>query len=114
VLCHRKIEHLEQLEDACARRSSQYRHILVTLGADGVYSYSRKEQRGKLFPALKTQVVDPNGAGDAFIAGFVCGVFREFEIDACVRLGIAAAHLTLQSADTVNKNLSFERCMSLL
>jgi pseudouridine kinase len=88
-----------------------YRHILVTLGADGVYSYRRKEQRGKLFPALKTQVIDPNGAGDAFIAGFVYGVFREFEIDTCVRLGIAAAHLTLQSADTVNKNLSFERCM---
>jgi pseudouridine kinase len=113
ALCHHPIAHLEQLETVCAQLSPQYRHILVTLGADGVYSYRQQAGTGMRYPALPTQVLDPNGAGDAFIAGFVSGVVRDFDVDTSVCLGIAAAHLTLQSPDTVNKDLSFERCQRL-
>ncbi len=114
ALCHRDIDHLSQLEEACTQVSSKYQHLLVTLGEDGVYYYSRKHHIGKRYPPFKTQIVDPNGAGDAFVAGLVCGVFRDFEIDYSIQLGMAAAHLTLQSKNTVNKEITFEQCSAWL
>lgn len=114
ALCHREIHHLDELEELCAQFSGKCEHILVTLGEDGVYYYNRTDRKGRLYPSFKTRIVDPNGAGDAFVAGLVCGVFRNFAMDGCIQLGMAAAHLTIQSEDTVNEELSFERCSALL
>ena len=85
----------------------------MTLDEDGVYSYSREQQTGKFYPPFKTRIVDPNGAGDAFVAGFVCGLSRHFEMDDAIQLGMAAAHLTLQSEDTVSEKMSFAACSAL-
>jgi pseudouridine kinase len=114
AVCHQEIQDLDQLEDVCEQLCDRFEHILVTLGEEGVYYYSRKHRNGKRYPPFKSRIVDPNGAGDAFVAGLVCGVFRNFNMDYCIQLGMAAAHLTLQSENTVYEELSFERCSSLL
>jgi len=113
AVCFRKIEHPGQLKETCNQLSEKCQHILVTLTEKGVYYYNRKHRNGKIYPALKTQIVDPNGAGDAFVAGLMCGLFRNFDMDYCIQLGMTAARLTLQSKDTVNKEISFERCSAL-
>lgn len=113
ALCQREILSPSQLEAACAQLSRKYRHILVTLGEDGVYSYCRNKQTGNFYPACKTQVVDVTGAGDAFVAGVVCGLFRNFDLEESISLGMAVANLTLQAAETVSSDLTFELCLSL-
>jgi 2-dehydro-3-deoxygluconokinase len=47
-------------------------------------------------PALKADVVEAVGAGDAFAAGFLSGLVRQFEIRRALRLGHLMAGLTLQ------------------
>lgn len=49
-----------------------------------------------LQPALKADVVEPVGAGDAFAAGFLSGLVRGFEVPRALRLGHLMAGLTLQ------------------
>ncbi|MEV0209330.1 sugar kinase [Streptomyces sp. NPDC050788] len=45
-------------------------------------------------PALRTEVVEPVGAGDAFAAGFLAGLLRGYELKRALRLG----HITASSA----------------
>ncbi|WP_268248607.1 sugar kinase [Streptomyces brasiliensis] len=45
-------------------------------------------------PALRTEVVEPVGAGDAFAAGFLAGLLRDGDLPRALRLG----HITAASA----------------
>lgn len=47
-------------------------------------------------PALRADVVDPVGAGDAFAAGFLSGMVRGLGVPRALRLGHLMAGLTLQ------------------
>jgi len=62
-------------------------------------------------PALRVEVVEPSGAGDAFAAGLVCGLLEGWELprslefasmmgaSACTRLGCTAGLPTRAEAD---------------
>ena len=101
------------LREQCASLQPFYEHILVTLGERGVYHYECDTGQETLFPAIPTRIVNVNGAGDAFVAGFVCGLFHQHPIAQAIRLGIAAAHLTLQARESVNNAISLSTCLSL-
>ena len=45
------------------------------------------------FPAIE---VDPTGAGDSFLAGFVCGLCKGLPLDAAVRMGNFFGSLAVQ------------------
>ncbi len=79
---------------------------IVTLAELGV-CYATPEVSGHV-PAIKTRVRDRTGAGDALTAGVVFGLMNDFPIDEAVRLGAAAASLTLQEDETVCPTLSLD------
>ncbi len=101
------------LETLAHSLGEKFENMLVTLGEQGVFYYRRNERKGKIHPAFATQVLDVNGAGDAFVAGFACGRFHKYDVEPCIRIGLAAAYFTLQSEQTVNNELSFEQCEAL-
>jgi adenosine kinase len=51
-------------------------------------------------PAVTADAVDPNGAGDAFLAGYAFGRYRELPPLWCARLGATAAAFTVEAAGT--------------
>jgi len=64
------------------------RMVIITQGCDPTIIC----QDGKVeeFPINKIEdkdIVDTNGAGDAFVAGFICGLVYGKEISECVKLG---------------------------
>ena len=79
---------------------------VVTLGEQGV-AYA-DGSGGGFIRAMRTQVVDPTGAGDAFSAAVIFGLLNEVPVDEAMRLGMTAAALTLQSRETVLPGLSQE------
>lgn len=97
----------------CACLRDQFDHIFVTLGEQGVYHYQSHVEQGMQYPAIPTTVVNANGAGDALVAGLICGLFHEQSLPDSIRLGIAAAHIALQSPETVNTELSFSRIQGI-
>ncbi len=79
---------------------------IITLAEFGA-AYASAETTGHV-PALQTQVVDPTGAGDAMTAAIIFGLLEGIPLDECVRLGVAAASLTLRTTDTVRRDLSVD------
>ncbi|WP_049576840.1 PfkB family carbohydrate kinase [Nonomuraea sp. SBT364] len=68
--------------------------VVCTRGADGCLVLTRDGDL-RAFPAapLPGPVADSNGAGDAFVSGFLYGTLRGLPLDTRVRLGaIAGAH----------------------
>lgn len=79
---------------------------VVTLAEQGLV-YATSEARGRI-PSLRCDVVDWTGAGDALSAAIVYGLLNEMPVDECMRLGIAAATLTLSSPESVNPEMSLD------
>lgn len=85
---------------------------IITMGEDGV-CYATGEGNGHV-PAVRCEVVDRTGAGDALAAGVAYGLMSEFPVDEALRLGVSAATMALSSKDTVNPELSLENLYQAL
>jgi pseudouridine kinase len=108
VLCGRGLRNSrgQGIEAAKQLVSMGVQVAIVTLAELGV-CYATPDVSGHV-PAVKTRVVDRTGAGDALTAGIVFGMLNDFPIDEAVRLGAAAASLTLQEEESVCPNLSLD------
>lgn len=65
------------------------RGVLVTLGASG--SLVVTADGAERVPALKTDVSDTTGCGDAYCAGFLTGLLHDRDVRTAARWGTAAA-----------------------
>jgi len=82
------------------------RIALVTLAEYGVV-YATSETTGHI-SAIRTQISDPTGAGDAMTAAVLFALLNDLELDDAIRLGVSAASLTLRHPGSVYPNLSLE------
>jgi pseudouridine kinase len=80
---------------------------IVTLAEFGV-CYATSETSGYV-PPVRTHIVDPTGGGDALTAAVLFGLINQMPIDDAVRLGVAAASLTLNYRGAVVPDLSLEK-----
>lgn len=81
--------------------------VVITLGEHGL-CYATSETWGTI-PAIRTEVVDPTGAGDALSATLIFGLLNDIPLDDAVRLGVSAASLTLRHRGAVRADLSLEQ-----
>lgn len=108
VLCGQPVESVDEAAEAARRLTAcGVGLVVITLAERGLF-YASTEGSGHV-PAPRVDVVDATGAGDALTAGVLCGLFQGLPVDECMRLGVAAATLTLQTAETVYPSLSLER-----
>jgi len=80
---------------------------LITLAEFGV-CYATSETSGYI-PAIRTEILDPTGAGDALAATVLFALLNEIPIDDAIRLGMTAASLTLRYKGSVVPDLSIEK-----
>ncbi|MEU4657224.1 PfkB family carbohydrate kinase [Streptomyces sp. NPDC023723] len=65
---------------------------VVTLGADGAYAVDRRTGETAEVPAIAVRALDPTGAGDVFVAGFVTGTLAGWPLaDRLAFAGLTAA-----------------------
>ncbi len=81
-------------------------YIILKKGIEGVTIIDVENELSFEVDALGVEVVEPNGAGDAFNAGFVYGVIRNYDVQIAARIGICAAHFTLKSEKSVSDELT--------
>lgn len=79
---------------------------IITMAEFGV-AYATTEASGHI-PAVRTNILDPTGAGDALTAAVIYALLNGIPLDEAVRLGVAAATLTLRTRGTVVPDLSLE------
>ena len=80
---------------------------VITLAEFGLW-YATADASGHL-PALRTEIIDPTGAGDALTAVLVYGLLHGLPVDDAIQLGISAAALALNAEGNVPPDLSLER-----
>lgn len=110
VLCGWSIQvsDMKQATDAAKCLVSQGVDIaIITLAEFGV-CYATSEMNGHI-PALRTEILDPTGAGDALTATVIFALINQIPLDDAVRLGVSAASFTLSSPGTVAHDLSLEK-----
>jgi pseudouridine kinase len=81
--------------------------VIITLAEQGL-CYASSETNGHI-PAIRTEIFDPTGAGDALTAAVLFALLNEMTLDDALRLGVSAATLTLRSAGAVLPDLSLEK-----
>lgn len=79
---------------------------VVTLANFGLV-YATSDENGYI-PALYSEAVDSTGTGDAITAAIIFGMQNELPVTECMRLGAAAAGLTLQTHHSVVPDLSLD------
>ena len=80
--------------------------VIITLGERGL-CYATSQLSGYI-PAVRTEILDPTGAGDALCAAVMVARLNNIPLDDAVRLGVAAASLTLRYRGTVYPDISLE------
>jgi pseudouridine kinase len=109
VLCEREVDpaRRRQVLDAAKCLVTQGVQIaIITLGEYGV-CYATSETSGQI-PAIRTEIADPTGAGDALTAAVIMALLNGIELDEALRLGVSAATLTLRHTGAVVPDLSLQ------
>ncbi|MBQ1548782.1 MAG: winged helix-turn-helix transcriptional regulator [Lachnospiraceae bacterium] len=86
--------------------SEGVKHIIITLGSNGAYFSDGKIYK-KVLP-LPSKMINGNGAGDALLSGVATGFAKGMSFENAVKLGMASASITLETAQTNNPDLCFE------
>lgn len=110
ILCERSFDLVGMhpgIEAAKSLISLGVEIAIVSLAELGV-GYATSETTGQV-PALRTEVVDPTGGGDAMTAAVIYALLNKIPLDDAIRLGVSAASLTLRYAGAVVPDLSLQK-----
>ena len=80
------------------------KNVFITLGADGVY-YKTLDEEGMIIPP-RVEMVGATGAGDAFIAGLIYGLFHGKNIEEEIKFAIGASIIAISSEETINSKMT--------
>ena len=109
TLCDHPVPHAdrESAIEAARHIVSEGVDVAIITMAEFGLSYATANSSGHV-PAVKTEIVDPTGAGDALSAAVIFALLNNIPIDEAVMLGASAAARTLRTTGTVIPDLSLE------
>lgn len=81
-------------------------YVIITLSDYGL-DYATSDETGYI-PPSHSKMVDSTGTGDAVTAAIIFGLLNELPPIEAIRLGAAAASVTLQTGQTVVSDLSLD------
>ena len=92
------------------KNASRPRTVIFTQGSSStIVACNGKVEEYAVVPLPKEELVDTNGAGDAFVGGFLAGLLAEKDSAACVEAGHWAARFIIQqSGCTLTKSCEYK------
>ncbi|KPP73740.1 hypothetical protein Z043_107156, partial [Scleropages formosus] len=94
------IEEIAKKAQSLSKENKKRQRIVVfTQGKDG--TIVTKGDKAMTFPVLEidqSEIVDTNGAGDAFVGGFLSQLVQERSLEQCIRAGHYAANVVIRRA----------------
>ncbi len=81
-----KITGEDTVEGAAEKLSRYFHDVIIKLDRDGCML--RNEKGTRIIPPLEgVEAVDSTGAGDAFMSGFLYGIYHDCPVEQCIRFG---------------------------
>ena len=100
-----KITGKSTVEEAADVLSSFFPVVTIKLDSEGCMI--RDSSGSRIIPPLKgITAVDSTGAGDAFLSGFVYGLYHGYEVDECVKFGNITGGTCVQSYGCLTNTLT--------
>jgi adenosine kinase len=79
--------------------SKKPRKVVITQGADPTIVATRgKVTKYPVIKLAKDQLIDTNGAGDAFVGGFLAALSKGKDIEGCCKAGAYSASIVIQNS----------------
>ena len=75
------------------------RQVVITLGENGCFCIS--SNGSWRFDAIPSKVIDTTGAGDAFCAGIVSGIFQGFDLYSACAWATCVASISVETLGTI-------------
>lgn len=85
----------------------------ISLGGDGSFVMTRAGEAFTM-PAFDIQVRDTTGCGDAYTAGFIAGLVKDWPLPDCARLATATAALVATGLGSGANVVSFEETVQAM
>lgn len=82
------------------------RRVFISLGGDGVFAADHNSRRH--LPCLSGRMVNTTGCGDAFMAAIVWAYLEGTDLENTAKAGLAAATIAMESAETINSDMSVD------
>ncbi|MCD8155371.1 MAG: carbohydrate kinase family protein [Clostridiales bacterium] len=100
------------LEGAVRKLSQYFEHVIVKLDRKGCLLKDREGTR--IIPPLEgIRSVDSTGAGDAFMSGFIYGLYHDYPVEQCIRFGNVTGGICVQSMGCLTSYVEEERLLDL-
>lgn len=87
-------------------------NIAITAGKNGSWCWDAHNLTW--FPAIKTTAAGTSGAGDAFLAGLLCGVATGLDIPGAQQLAALVAGFSVTSPHSINKEINRHRLAAFM
>lgn len=110
LLCGRPVENARRsaaVEAAKCLVGAGVEVAVITMAQLGV-CYATSQTSGQI-SAIRTEIVDPTGAGDALTSTVIFALLNDIPLDDAIRLGVSSASLTLRHPGAVRPDLSLEK-----
>lgn len=88
------------------------KNVFISLGGDGVY-YNDGNEWG-IYSVPKIEVINANGAGDAFLSGLVFSYFNNYSLKTTLKYSTACSIMAITHKDTINPNISEENVNKII
>ena len=88
------------------------KNVVVTNGEKGSFAISEDSEIFEM-PAIKSNVVEKTGAGDAYASGFIASIFHGFEVEEGMRWGTRNSSAVIQIEGAQNGLLSKSEIMKV-
>lgn len=107
-----KITGESTLEGAAQKLSKYFKDVIIKLDKDGCLV---KNSGGmKVIPPLpNVKAVDATGAGDAFMSGFMYGLYHDYPVEQCIRFGNVTGGICVQGMGCLAKYVGEEELLRL-
>lgn len=97
-----KITGTQSVPEAARVLSEFFDEVVIKLGKNGCF-YQGKGKTQILKPLEHVDAIDATGAGDAFMAGFMYGLYHDYSTKDCIRLGNIMGGYCVQAVGCLTK-----------
>ena len=107
-----KITGARTVEEAAETLSSYFHDVIIKLDKDGCIL---KNEKGlQLIRSMQgVKSVDATGAGDAFMGGFIYGIYHDYPVETCIRFGNVTGGTCVQGIGCLTKYVTEAELLEL-
>lgn len=107
-----KITGESTVENAARQLSRYFKDVIIKLDKDGCLL--QNSNGIKIIPPLSgVTAVDATGAGDAFMSGFLYGLYYDYPVEQCIRFGNVTGGVCVQGVGCLAKYVGEEELLRL-